>query len=172
VISNETLQKLAAQVGATLDESAMNGLRDIADDFVESVTVFAAEIAKHANSDTIRAKDVQLHFEQNWGLSLAPPSKKAKTDTNTTEEESVSAPIGSGSVIAVTTTTSVAPPTSLEPVAPAAPSQQVGTAQQQHISVVVPPPVPAAPIRLTNHMQRVSLKQRMLAANQPMQHKI
>ncbi len=72
----------------------MNGLRDIADDFVESVSVFAAEIAKHGNSDAIRAKDVQLHFEQNWGLPN--PNKKAKTDVAATDEEKSVLPVSAG----------------------------------------------------------------------------
>lgn len=46
-------------------------LNEIADDFLESVTVFSAEIAKHRkDNDTLSAKDIKLHLEQNWGLEL------------------------------------------------------------------------------------------------------
>jgi histone H3/H4 len=141
VISNETLKELAAQVGVKLDESAMNGLRDIADDFVESVSVFAAEIAKHSNSDAIRAKDVQLHFEQNWGLPN--PHKKAKTDVAATEEEKANANAAPAS------STAAVPPSSAGASAPPALNPEAAT---------------VAPVRVTAHMQRLNVKQRLLAS--------
>jgi histone H3/H4 len=68
VITTEQLQELAARAGARLDESAMAALCDIANDFVESVTRFASEIARHAQRRVVTAADVQLCLEQNWGI--------------------------------------------------------------------------------------------------------
>lgn len=65
VISKEELLRIAKEVGVALDESAMSALTDIADDFVDSVTVFAAELAKHraekAGEDivTLTTKDLK-----------------------------------------------------------------------------------------------------------------
>ena len=52
-------------------------LNEIADDFLESVTVFSAEIAKHRkDNESLSAKDIKLHLEQNWGLELELEDEK------------------------------------------------------------------------------------------------
>jgi histone H3/H4 len=160
VISDETLQQLAAQVGVKLDESCMVALRDIADDFVESVTVFAAEISKHARSDAITVKDVQLHLEQNWGLSLPLPSKRAKTDTSATEEEvpALPAPAATAASAAAGGAPSGQLAATVSPSAGNAPAMVVTPPS------IVGPPVAGVPenmARMPAHAQRLALKQRL-----------
>jgi histone H3/H4 len=164
VISDETLQQLAAQVGVKLDESCMVALRDIADDFVESVTVFAAEISKHARSDAITVKDVQLHLEQNWGLSLPLPSKRAKTDTSATEEEmsTLPAPVATAAASAAA---GGAPAGQLA--ATVSPSGANAPAMVVTPPAIVGPPVAGVPenmARMPAHAQRLALKQRLSQA--------
>ena len=66
------------------DNESEKALQEIADEFIESVTTFSCEIAKHRNGETISAKDVQLHLQQNWGLDLPipgePETKRIKVD--------------------------------------------------------------------------------------------
>lgn len=37
---------------------------------MESVTEFACKLAKHRNSRTLDARDVQLHLEKNWDIRV------------------------------------------------------------------------------------------------------
>eukprot|EP00245_Coleochaete_scutata_P006367 TRINITY_DN20794_c0_g1_i1.p1 TRINITY_DN20794_c0_g1~~TRINITY_DN20794_c0_g1_i1.p1 ORF type:complete len:132 (+),score=7.33 TRINITY_DN20794_c0_g1_i1:29-397(+) len=42
----------------------------MADDFVESMVTFSAQLAKHRKSTTLEAKDVSLHLEHNHHISI------------------------------------------------------------------------------------------------------
>lgn len=59
LLTPEGLEALAKECGRELDLQSTQLLGEIADDFVESVTVFAAEIAKHRGGTEITSRDVQ-----------------------------------------------------------------------------------------------------------------
>src|SRR5690348_9194128 len=72
-VSDEELVRLALAVDPRLQltDDAKTALNEIADDFLDSVTVFSAEIAKHRrDGDALKSCDIALHLEQNWGLDM------------------------------------------------------------------------------------------------------
>ena len=42
----------------------------MAEEFVDSVTTFACNLAQHRKSDTLEVKDMQLHLETNWNIRI------------------------------------------------------------------------------------------------------
>lgn len=72
ILSKRSIQELVAQIdpSETLDPEVEDILVDIADEFVESITTFGCSLAKHRKSNTLEAKDILLHLERNWNMTL------------------------------------------------------------------------------------------------------
>lgn len=72
IISKRSIQDIVTQIDPSekLDAEVEDILVDIAEEFVESITTFGCSLAKHRKSNTLEAKDILLHLEKNWNMSL------------------------------------------------------------------------------------------------------
>ncbi|KAJ2910882.1 Transcription initiation factor TFIID subunit 12 [Coemansia aciculifera] len=98
ILSKRKIQQLVSEIDPTerLEPEVEDILCDIADEFIESVTSFACNLAKHRKSDTLEAKDLQLHLERNWNIRIPGFASEEirsvrKTTIPNTHQEKISA---------------------------------------------------------------------------------
>ncbi|VFQ88057.1 unnamed protein product [Cuscuta campestris] len=72
ILSKRSIQELMTQIDPSqkLDPEVEDIFVDIAEEFVESLTTFGCLLAKHRKSSTLEAKDILLHAERNWNITL------------------------------------------------------------------------------------------------------
>ncbi|KAK9127729.1 hypothetical protein Syun_016526 [Stephania yunnanensis] len=72
ILTKRSIRELVNQIGPSekLDPEVEDFLMLTAEDFVDSITTYACSLAKHRKSTTLEAKDILLHLERNWNMTV------------------------------------------------------------------------------------------------------
>eukprot|EP00771_Trimastix_marina_P003098 gnl/Trimastix_PCT/4295.p1 GENE.gnl/Trimastix_PCT/4295~~gnl/Trimastix_PCT/4295.p1 ORF type:complete len:320 (+),score=79.57 gnl/Trimastix_PCT/4295:54-962(+) len=72
ILPRRRLQELVDELDPSerLDMEVEELLLELADEFIDSVTGFACSLAQHRKSSVLEVRDLQLHLERNWGISV------------------------------------------------------------------------------------------------------
>jgi len=70
VLNRKKVQDLLREIDPreTMDDDVEELLLQVADDFIENIVTNASKLAKHRKSNTIEAKDIQLHLDRHWNM--------------------------------------------------------------------------------------------------------